>query len=301
MSKVSPDGVSRKLIDHIVGSPALGPARAMLATTFDLSPEFVDLDFLPSVLRLPTFDDTRVRSRLLLEGQLARMSSIALLMEARRFQGRPRSWRVDLRPAIKAAGGVLHAKVVLLVHDEAVRLVVGSANLTTSGYRENREVAFALCAEPKGAEETALVRQALEGMPGLLAPWWSDASRTVHAHALDVLAAFPAPAAADDVTFAWGGGAEPLWQQVIARWPQGEVVRRIRIVSPFWSEENGDGPIARLLGELQRREALARDAALLLVTAAQGETTSGPSGSLQRRSRRSPRWTRRTRAATTRR
>jgi phosphatidylserine/phosphatidylglycerophosphate/cardiolipin synthase-like enzyme len=274
MSKVSPEGVSRKLIDHIVGSRALGPVRAMLATSFDLSPEFVDLDFLPSVLRLPTFDDTRVRSRLLLEGQLAKMSSIALLMEARRFQGRPRSWRVDLRPAIKAGGGVLHAKLVLLVHDEAVRLVVGSANLTTSGYRENREVAFALCAERKGAEETAVVRQALEGMPGLLAAWWSDAARTAHAQALDVLAAFPPPAAADDATFAWGGGAEPLWQQVLARWPQGEVVRRIRIVSPFWSEENGDGPIARLLGELQRREALAGDAELLLVTAAQGETTT---------------------------
>ena len=274
MSKATAEAGSRKLIDHMVGAAELGHPRALLATTFDLSPEFVDIDFLPSILRLPSFDNRRVRSRVLLEGQLAEMSSVAMLMEARRFQGRPRSMRVDVRPARKSGAGVLHAKVVLVVHDDAVRLVVGSANLTTSGYRENREVALALRADRKRPEEAALVRQALAEMPTLLKPWWSEAAERVHKQALAVLEALKAPTETDDAAFVWGGGERALWRRVLELWPNGEPVQRIRIVSPFWSDETGEGPVARLLSDLRERKALAANADLLLVTDAVGETNT---------------------------
>jgi phosphatidylserine/phosphatidylglycerophosphate/cardiolipin synthase-like enzyme len=44
---------------------------------------------------------------------------------------------------------VLHAKVTLLHFEHAVRLIVGSANLTKQGYRENREAVAVLTATQK--------------------------------------------------------------------------------------------------------------------------------------------------------
>src|SRR5206468_2745494 len=54
---------SRKLIDQLEGEPAFGPLVAVLATTFDLTPDFVELDFLPSLVRVPAWDDRKVRAR----------------------------------------------------------------------------------------------------------------------------------------------------------------------------------------------------------------------------------------------
>lgn len=276
MSRVADkDANSRRLIDHVASTAELGPPRALLATTFDLNAEFFELDFLPSLLRLPTMDDRRVRSRIQLEGELAKMDAVAIMMQATRFQGRPKSLRVDVRPAIPATGGVLHAKVTLLVHDEVVRLIVASANLTTSGYRENREVAFVLAANKKNPEAGALIRQVLDGLPARLAPWWSPAAQKVFESAQATLDAIGVPTELEDEAFVWGGGAEPLWQRVLRFWPDGEMVTRISIVSPFWSDESGNGPLAQLVRALRARSALVEGAEVRLVTDPQPETTTG--------------------------
>jgi hypothetical protein len=267
------EGASRKLVDHVAGPPELGPPRALLATTFDLTPEFFEVDFLPTLLRIPAWDDRRVRSRIQLEGELARMNAVAVMMEATRFQGRPRSLRVHVRPASQPRG-VLHAKVTLLVHDEAVRLLVASANLTEAGYRHNREVAVALRADRKNPEAGALIRQALREMPTLLAAWWSDAAARAVADATSVLDSISAPVDAADDAFLWGGSTEPLWKKVLRFWPDDDVVRRIQVVSPFWSEEGAQGPLAQLVAGLRARSALALSADVVLVAAAQPESTT---------------------------
>lgn len=273
MKRPRPEGPSRKLIDHVTGAPDLGPARALIATTFDLNPEFVEIDFLPSLLGVPAWDDRRIKSRVQLEAALARMEAVALLMDARRYQGRPRSLRVHVTPAVATQHGLLHAKVTVVVHDDAIRLLVGSANLTTSGYRENREVAVALVVDRKRKDHGALVRQALAAMPTLLQAWWSPDAEQVAARALTMLDAWGAPDTSDDEWFVWGGGEVPLWRQVVARWPEGEAVKRIRIVSPFWSDEGDDGQLARLLTGLRERGATVKGADVLLITAATPDTT----------------------------
>jgi hypothetical protein len=53
---VSPKGreaPTRRLIDSVAGDVELGAPRALLATTFDLNPDFFEVDFLPSLLRSP--------------------------------------------------------------------------------------------------------------------------------------------------------------------------------------------------------------------------------------------------------
>jgi hypothetical protein len=267
------EAASRKLIDHVAGPPELGRPLALLATTFDLDPEFFEIDFLPSLLRLPAWDDHSIKARVQLEAELARMTSVAVLMEARRYQGRPRSMRVRVSPASAPDHGVLHAKVTLVVHEDTVRLVVGSANLTSSGYRENREVALSLVADAKHVAEAALVRDALLGMPSVLSSFWSGDAAKVVEEAMARLDTWAEPDDVEDDSFVWGGAATPLWRRFVDAWPEGEAVRRIRIVSPFWSDEGDDGPLARVLAALRARGASTSKAAVTLVTAASPDGT----------------------------
>jgi len=252
------EAASRRLIDRLVGAEGLGTPRALLATTFDLDRDFVETDFLPSVLRLPTWDDRSGKARQQLEVALAKMEAVVLLSEPRRFAGRPRSLRIHHGLARKPGTGLLHAKLVLLVHEQALRVLITSANLTTAGYRENREVAVALECGPGDLGHAPLVKQLLAELPTRLAPWWTPAARRVHAQATDLLNSWSVRVAASDDRIVWGGGDDPLHRQVMAGWPAGEMVRRIRIVSPFWSEEDGSGPIVQFVRQL-RKQGLAGD------------------------------------------
>jgi len=263
---------ARRLIECVAGDPELKP-EAFLTTSFDLDPDFFERDFLPALLHLPALDDLSYRGRMQREVELAKLSAAVVLTEARRFQGRPRSLRLHVRPARGPSSGVLHAKVTVVVHSGAVRLVVGSANLTTNGYRLNREAIVVLQAGPKSPAEAALLLEALDPMPSLLGPWWSDDAQRV----LDLARARLRPwatGAERDATFLWGGGVKPLWEQFAALWPKGEPVRRIRVVSPFWSEATSDGPLPRLLTALDTRGARTDGAAVTLVCAASPDTTS---------------------------
>lgn len=262
------EGPATRLSDHLGPSVGDGTPVAILATTFDLDPHFVDVDWLPSVLGLQAKDDGSARSRAELEVALARVEQTVVLTEASRFNGRPKSLRVLMHPK-KAEHGVLHAKVTLLVYPEAVRLLVGSANLTPGGYRLNTEVALPITATAKHPEAGSLIRQALDGAPQALAAWWCPEAKGVVDEARGVLDAIraPRPKARDEEAFLWGGTGEPLWRQVLDRWPKSEKIEKITIVSPFWSASVGDGPIGRLAAELKRRKILSKDAALSLVTA----------------------------------
>ncbi len=257
---------SKRLIDTLLGGPDLGALRGALATTYDLTPEFFEVDFLPAVFGLGAWDDRRWTSRIALERALAATSAVTVLMDGRRFQGRPRTLRVEVLPAIGARGQVLHAKITLLVFDNAVRLVVSSANLTEPGYRSNREVALCLTATQKRPAEGALIAQALREAPSLLGAWWTEGADAVTTAALKHLTDWGIAPETDGELFVWGGGLKPLWQTFLNEWPANEAVRRLTIVSPFWSEERSAGPLGKLLDQLAARQCLADGAELTLIT-----------------------------------
>lgn len=266
---------SRGLIDHVVGAPTLDRLEALLTTTFDMESDFVDRDYLPSLLRLPTLDDYSSRARMQIEAELTRLTAASVLMEARRFQGRPRSLRVNVTPARLATTGVLHAKVTVAVHQSAVRLTVASANLTAGGYRHNREVALVIEANAKRGSEAKLILSALAPMRELLAPWWNADAESAAALAERRLKSWASGADADDdVAFLWSGGERSLVDQFAALWPRGERVRRIRIVSPFWSDATDAGPLSLLLRALKARKADTEGAEVTLVCAAAPDTTT---------------------------
>lgn len=260
---------SRSLVDQAAGPGELGPPLAVLATTFDMAPDFVEADFLPSVMRVTSADSRAFRSRVQLEAALGRTTAVALLCDARCYRGRPASLRVHVAPAIAPRGGYLHAKVSLFVHEDAVRLLVGSANLTVSGYRQNREVAFCITAEKKSPDATRFVRDAIASMRAQLAPWWSDAAEAVVVSAEALLADLPVRDASEDDVFAWSGPAAPLWRRVVDAWPADEPVQSVQIVSPYWSEEEpGQGPLLRLVTAIRERTGATGPIRISLVTPA---------------------------------
>jgi hypothetical protein len=248
--------VSRKFIDRLAAEGDLGELEAVLATTYELELPFFEYDFLPSLLGLASLDDKRWGSRIAVERKLASMSAFVLLADSDCYRGRPRSLRIEHRPVHFGAAKLLHAKVLLLVHAKGVRLFVGSANLTSNGYRRNREVVTPLLALAPAPQGARLIREALEPMPGLFGSHWTPAASSVVQLARAKLARLASGPDDGRERFLWGGGDQPLHSQLLDLWPKGEAVERVSIVSPFWSEEAKRSPLHRLLEGLRERDAL---------------------------------------------
>jgi hypothetical protein len=76
-----------------------------------------------------------------LEERLSQVSACVLVDRSASVDGRNLRW--DVIP-VSVAGGLLHAKTAILIWENAVRVIIGSANLTVAGYRYQREFAVAL-------------------------------------------------------------------------------------------------------------------------------------------------------------
>ena len=73
------DVSARKIIDRLVPDPQWGAMRGLLSTTYDLGPDFLEMDFLPSVFGLGAWDDRRWASRIALEKHLFQVDAGLLL------------------------------------------------------------------------------------------------------------------------------------------------------------------------------------------------------------------------------
>ena len=174
----------------------------MIATTYELQADFLEEDLLPVALglRLPP---ARGRDfRLELEHALEDTEVSIFFHPGRYKRGLRRSPRIDLVPLPEGRCPKLHAKVVLMrfvtpsapeAAHQVVRLVVGSANLTGSGYRSNIEVAASVDDTPGGSLEAATaVRDAVDWLERLVGPSTNQVTRQLR----DMKAVFarrPAP------------------------------------------------------------------------------------------------------------
>lgn len=256
---------ARKLIDRLVPDAHWGDMQGMIATSFELRPDFLEMDFLPSAFGLGAWDDRSWATRIALEKRLFELDAAVILTEARRYRGRPRSLRLDVRPAVSPHGSALHAKVTLLLFENAVRLIVGSANLTKQGYRENREVVAVLTATNKSKKEAALITQGLNGMEAALANWLTADARKLIQRALDTLKPWLNGNVDLDTSFVWSNGQDRLWRAFVDRWPVGEPIKRVSLLSPFWSQD-ASLTLTAFLGQLKNAAPLATDAEVRLLT-----------------------------------
>src|SRR5437879_11422374 len=88
---------------------AHGNVTGMLATTFELDPTFFDSDYLPTFLGLGACEDTSWANHVALQRALAQTEATVVMMDARRYHGRPRSLHIEHVPLVGPAGMKLHA------------------------------------------------------------------------------------------------------------------------------------------------------------------------------------------------
>ena len=257
MSPAKNDSLNRRLIDRLVAKPQHGSRLGLLGTTFELDAEFLETDWLPTLLELGAWDDRGWSSRIALEKTLLEMKGLVLLTDARRYRGRPQSLRVAVAPVDPGRGSKLHAKTLFVVNERSVRLFVGSSNLTENGYRKNREVVAVIEANQRSPLQSALIREALRGFREEFADALNDSKDEILRMAEELVGGWSEAAnpAADD-WFLWTYGTSRLWSEFVSRWPRGEAANRITIVSPFWSVDAAPGPVGLFLDALARADAL---------------------------------------------
>ncbi len=244
--------MARRLIE-LWEAPRGHRLASVIATTYDLQADFLEEDILPVALglRLPP---ARGRDfRVELENALAD-TEVSVFFHPGRYQpGRRKSPRIDLIPLPEGRYPKLHAKVALLrfvapdspeAANQVVRLVVGSANLTNSGYRSNIEVAAALDdARGSLSEAATAVREAVDWLERLIGSSTNQVTRQLR----DMKAVFMSRSASrrdKRLRFVGLPSATGFPRLAGSR----ERVGRLTIASPFWPSGNDLSDVVTALG-----------------------------------------------------
>lgn len=129
--------------DYTESGEGAGDPLGCLATTYSFEADYFERFLVPRFLGLE-FDPVESGESFLVErdDKLSR-TQVIVLVNAAHYDRRQACARW-LQLPVRVSGGVLHAKVTLLVWENLIRVIIGSANLTRAGYRHNREVASVL-------------------------------------------------------------------------------------------------------------------------------------------------------------
>jgi hypothetical protein len=149
-------------------------------------------------------------------------------------------------------GGVFHPKFALLVGPKAARILIGSHNLTMSGFVHNREITNQIdIAGPKDREGAAAVLEVLSFCAA-----WSGGLPKALQETLEPLNTFSRPyrgPVSDNMDLRIVG-ARPsgpsLWEKVRPLLPEG--ARRVTFVAPFFDEELSF--VKRVIADLSPKE-----------------------------------------------
>lgn len=148
---------SRKLLDSWLPPEGAGRAVACLATSFTFDPDFFEEDCLGRFLSLDWRRGEGDDLAFLIEQEERLAETRVSVLVDRGYNPEARSLRWDILP-IPVRGGVQHAKAAVLVWERALRVVVGSANLTPAGYRSQVEAALVLdAADACGVPEAVFI------------------------------------------------------------------------------------------------------------------------------------------------
>ena len=245
---------ARRLIE-LWDAPQGYRLASVVATTYELHADFLEEDLLPASLglRLPP---ARGRDfRLELERALQAAEVSVFFHPARYHPGLRRSPRIDLIPLPEGRYPKLHAKVALLrfvtpsapeFHNQLVRLVVGSANLTVSGYRSNIEVAACVDDMPDGSQEAATaVRDAVDWLERLIGRSTDQVSHQLR-DMKAVFASRSAPRRDAQLRFVGLPSASGFPSLAGSR----ERVNQLTIASPFWPSGDDLSDVAAALAKL---------------------------------------------------
>jgi hypothetical protein len=253
-----------------------GPPLACVATTYTFHAGLFEGDLLPRFLGLK-FDGTEGERPFHVEREQALGTTrVCVLVDQEHVDPGQATLRWD-QLAVRVPSGVQHAKITLLLWERCARLVVGSANLTRTGYRRNRETVACLdffdgpASTPRRLALDALdfvaallpwvrgtegaldrlagtlrqVRERLEGWSRMLGDFKPNDLPRAH-----FVAALPARE---------GEGPRSPLDQVLDLWG-GRKATEVVVMTPFVGQLSGDGDrvIHRLLQVQRSRDTIAR-------------------------------------------
>ena len=218
---------------------------SVVATTYELDADFLEEDLLPTALGLQLAPARGREFRLELEHALQDVEVSIFFHPGRYRPGLRRSPRIDLLALPEGPYPKLHAKIALLrfvapaasgVVNQIVRLLVGSANLTSSGYRSNIEVITSVDHGPGVSTEMAtVVRDAVDWLENLISPASGQVSRQIR----DIKAVLPTRSARSrNKRFRFVGLPSEDGFPSLAD-PR-DRVECLTLISPFWP--SGDDP-----------------------------------------------------------
>ncbi len=139
------------LLDFWQKPAAAGEPVALLATTFAFEPDFFEQNCLARFLEVSSVNEQTgavddIVAAIELHESLRKTSVTVLTDRSAPVQRSSLLW--DLL-SCKVNGGLLHAKVAVLLWENATRIILGSANLTSAGYRRQIELGLAVDLGPR--------------------------------------------------------------------------------------------------------------------------------------------------------
>jgi hypothetical protein len=150
--------IHTRLLDLWRGEEAFGQPLGCVTTSFTFDAELFEEQCLARFLSIQSNPNETAKAYLVeREEKLSQCFSCVLVDRAHAAPDRSLRW--NLLPVTLPHGGVMHAKLTLLVWESCIRVLIGSANLTEPGYRRNQEVMAALDFGPQGSPPPELLVQ----------------------------------------------------------------------------------------------------------------------------------------------
>jgi hypothetical protein len=139
----------QRLLEAWTGQSEFGAPIGCVATTFTFDPAFFEEHCLARFLRIQSDPAEDVRGYLV-EREERLSESFACVLVDQSHVPTLRSLRWHALPMRVGGGGIFHPKITLLLWEKRARVLIGSANLTTPGYRRNYEHMAVLDFGPEG-------------------------------------------------------------------------------------------------------------------------------------------------------
>lgn len=256
-----------KLLDAWDSPENVGEPVGCVATTFTFDPVLFEEECLSRFLNMQT-DAAEDGAAFLIEREekLSAVQCAAVLVDQRHCQG-SRNLRWDLLPA-RFPQGILHAKISILRWAQAVRLIIGSANLTEDGFRKNQEIFGILDYHPDSEAPLSCLTEVAQFMRDVVQYVRQDADQESDpaverwvrflGETLDQASEW---GSREDVSFRKGGRVHPVLigpgrksalEQMKGLWP-GTLPTSITVTSPFFDRPDAPNKPANEIWSLFRQ------------------------------------------------
>ena len=247
------DQTRARLLDLWTGEEAFGRPVGCVTTSFTFDSELFEEQCLARFLSIQSNPNETAKAYLIeREEKLAQCFACVLVDSAHAAANRSLRWH--MLPVRVPGGGVLHAKLTLLLWENFIRILIGSANLTEPAYRRNQEVMAALDFGEQGNPPPELLSECVAFLHRVrrFAPGFDRADVGPQAALASFLASVERrarslpPADRDDAECALiplVPGGDTVVQQLNARWV-GPRPDRAWVLSPFFDEDARAGATA---------------------------------------------------------